>query len=181
MTASLLDEPVWLALSAANIVTELNSRPVKTLTTLKLTRDQLPAAREQIYCLSRLALALGEPPQPMAHVDRERPEDAGVELPPWLERQADPARYVLRRAKAAKLALTAWTEQLREQIGADELTLSAAAPEMELQPQPVPDFVPDQWGHTLANPARRGHLLGHISAHRMLSSGERPSHLIGAG
>jgi hypothetical protein len=77
---------------------------------------------------------------------------------------ADDARAVVARAAAARDALRRWQAERKQP--ADDARL--------------PDFVPDQWSHTLAGTGMRSHLLHHGAGHRMLSNSERPPHLIGA-
>lgn len=74
------------------------------------------------------------------------------------------ARAVVARAAAAKEALRRWVAEQMEHRG------------QEIE-QPI---TADPWSCTLRHPGSRAHLLHRTGSHRMLSNGERPSHLIGA-
>ncbi len=76
----------------------------------------------------------------------------------------DEARTVVARAETARDVLRRWQAEQMEHRG------------QEIEP-PV---TPDPWSGTLRHPGNRAHLLHNAGAHRMLSNGERPSHLIGA-
>jgi hypothetical protein len=171
---------------ADELYLRLSADPAPVLDELRLVADQLPDARailaearqyeirpdlEDATChlcgSIDQALVYNLPKAGFADrpvCDDDARCDARAERARLVLSATDDARAVVRRAEVAKSALRRRVDELIEHRGQE-------------MKQPV---APDPWSGTLRHAGNRAHLLHSAGGHRMLSSRERPSHLIGA-
>jgi len=104
-----------------------------------------------------------------------------VRLPADVQARKIQAEAVVRRVKAARPAVKAYQDEIRQQIDADRQEQeAAAAAEHARQVAKALAWKPDPWSHTMRNAGHRSELVGGMDRRHTIGHPANRGHLIGS-